>query len=615
MLVRFANILFSLALAIFNLGICIFNLAFGASTWEGQMRRIEKRRLIDDGGLDFDLSSVPAVERTRNVANVFSDSVGAVDDPPTGVTLEDELAAEGGVPAELIVEQTDTAEARPTWTSNAACAACFICQIPEVRLLSFMIMAATACFDAESFIEYQGKVGAECQLRGPWYTALCGDPTNASVYAAEAAMSNFEWALAHPECLKPSSAFLDRVAALFESLAEHLGPTSGDGSEAKDLFNAWMLRDDDPRWRSRLPDEPFDDVYQRRHCVFLREACRLSRDKWPTGDPGPTYSLAEAETLPNAVGRFLFEACRESQHGGCVVALGKTLQVSSDDIATCLQSKPTCYKHRKLCFGQCSGNDAPLLQDFATGLSKRELGALALPTAAAVEAARSDCRMRTNTIAIPWFEGGAAFEMAAAPRARARASAPSTPRSAASSPARAPRCRSRSRRRRRSSTSPAVASCGATTSPRPRRRRRLRRPTAAATATASSRSAAAPTRLAAAVVRRARRRRVPAAAHLRLAAGAVARARRQRGARRLRVGQVGARHAPPRARLLRRHDALAAAAAARPRRREHARPRVRPERRRAGGGLLLHNGGEPVHDEATEAALSRAGALPTSPRS
>ena len=51
---------------------------------------------------------------------------------------------------------------------------------------------------------------------------------------------------------------------------------------------------------------------------------RVLRENWPSTYPGPTFLLAPQDSMARATGQFAFEACREGQRGGCVLALGKS---------------------------------------------------------------------------------------------------------------------------------------------------------------------------------------------------------------------------------------------------------------------------------------------------
>ena len=218
---------------------------------------------------------------------------------------------------------------------------------------------------------------------------------------------------------------LEEWSVQFETLGETLAGTP-EGLDAQNIASAWIDRTDMPSPRpgyTNVAGTTFSEDAvtrnSRKQCAMVRTACRVLREQWVTGDPGPTYILAPSDSIVRMVGHFSFEACREAQHGGCVIGFGKNLQVSSDDIRTCLESKPQCYKNRRLCMGRCGGDNEEVLQDFATSVSKSEMGDFTLKTPTERDAAAADCRVRTGNISIPWFEGGDAFETYAA-RVRSR---------------------------------------------------------------------------------------------------------------------------------------------------------------------------------------------------
>ena len=195
--------------------VCMFNLIYGADTWEEQMRCVEKRCFSEQGGQFLGMpgsfwdmfSSLKGIEQGFQAvgATLVNRNTGYTTVPSGGDTLGD-FADEAGA-------SIDTSEQRATSLALEQCKQCFSCKVPEIRFISFLAMALSSCFDSSSFVEFQGRVGDQCQRDGPGYIEMCGnsstefDLTSDFCLGLDDGQCIYEWSELHPQCMSYSAGF------------------------------------------------------------------------------------------------------------------------------------------------------------------------------------------------------------------------------------------------------------------------------------------------------------------------------------------------------------------------------------------------------------------------
>lgn len=156
--------------------------------------------------------------------------------------------------------------------SAQTCADCFVCRVPELRLVWLGASLVLGC--VIDGVRYEGEVSNHCLTNGAYYTeTLCGPRT-----LAVAALNDEQWAERYTGHLDFDAKKLQQLASDFESLGEDMGGKAGSdiGNAAAVAAEMWFKRD-------------IEDSNQA--APFVRRVCNIMREMNPQQDEGPYFAF------------------------------------------------------------------------------------------------------------------------------------------------------------------------------------------------------------------------------------------------------------------------------------------------------------------------------------
>lgn len=272
------------------------------------------------------------------------------------------------------------------------CEACFVCKVPEFRMLWLAIGYLGGCIiDATRF---EGAVSDHCLVNGSYYSdTLCG-PIGLP-------LTDFDvwYSRGYTGYRTFDNPHLQSLAVQFKQLSEDRAGSIV-GLDAGRVATAWFNRFElaEPE-AFALPD---DDVA----APFVFEVCRTLRSA-NDEDPGDEFAyIHNYGSLGYWSSRTAYEMCKRTEAlPTCKVDGLASLTDTIYEVANCAKNQPECLRDRSVCLGTCSGNEdeSLLRQDVATHLSKQEFGSSDLTRA------RINATLLNIEIPVPLFDTGAAM--------------------------------------------------------------------------------------------------------------------------------------------------------------------------------------------------------------
>jgi hypothetical protein len=281
--------------------------------------------------------------------------------------------------------------ARPS-TSASACPADLRArgrQIPELRLVAFLIMSIVGCTNPSYANQYFGTVERDCAVNGSFYTALCGPRGDARFISDE------EWRSTYTAHREYDAEHVQNFASFAAQRAIELGGAAGsqDGFALDQIAQAWFQRDE------TLPE-------QDQAADFYRRVCEAMRDRRPQ-DGGPDHQIFQDGSVLRMTSEHLYSVCKNEASYMCHSPIGKGVQNFVYEFSLCYRDLPDCLKARETCLGTCGGDGEEMRQDFATTMSKNELSVDFLQEDFA--RVQANCTMKSVNLFVPLFGGGENF--------------------------------------------------------------------------------------------------------------------------------------------------------------------------------------------------------------
>ena len=380
--------------AVLDMMMCIFDL-FAPSGWPEQLKCINKRCFGSSTDTTNDMiifTSAPILY------GMLHDVVSTTLNSKTGRTFlgnEFDLGSSYWGPSTIPALQTD------------GCASCFVCKVPELRLLSLLVMSIVGCVSPANYWAYRGSVTDQCVMNGGWYIEACG-PRSADALPLGA------WQGIYTKHREMEPVVAQRWATLFLQKSKQWG---GSGDESGQGFQSGLVAG---AWFGRPVTDPENEG-----AGFMRQICRAMRSE-NVYDVGTDYTQLPAESMAYESSRFLYEECRAQQNEMCYSPFGRWLITEASEWQNCVEPKPACYRRRQSCLGTCGGGTGTKVrQDFCTTVSKTELSERAIGIQR-ISRGVADCNVRNVTLEIAWFDGGLSHrfrEFAADARVRSGMSA------------------------------------------------------------------------------------------------------------------------------------------------------------------------------------------------
>jgi hypothetical protein len=260
-MILFLDVMLPGLFAVLDSFLCLFDL-FQPDGWEPQLDCIAATCWQEGSDVAADtfhlFSSLPIVaERVETVfgklANVFTGQrYGSK--PSSAVSAPDEGDSGKGTP------------------SAQTCADCFVCRVPELRLVWLGASLVLGC--VIDGVRYEGQVSNHCLTNGAYYAeTLCGPRT-----LAVAALNDDQWAERYTGHLDFDAKKLQQLASDFENLGEDMGGKAGSdiGNAAAVAAEMWFRRDiQDPNQAA----------------PFVRRVCSIMRETNPENDEGPYFAF------------------------------------------------------------------------------------------------------------------------------------------------------------------------------------------------------------------------------------------------------------------------------------------------------------------------------------
>lgn len=212
-------------LATIDLLMCAIDLFF-PNGWDTQLQCIDEHCFETDSDAVADLivfTSVPIVwQRFKAVLSA---------------TINSNTGKQYGLSNLPNMDWVDT----PSPTLPAAvCAECFVCKVPEVRLVSLLIMTIVGCVKPANVRRFTGGSEDVCRTGGAWYTDHACGPADGSMEF----LTDAQWAAEFTAHRRYDETLVQAFAGTFAKRARELGGAgSVDGQTAENIANAWFLRE------------------------------------------------------------------------------------------------------------------------------------------------------------------------------------------------------------------------------------------------------------------------------------------------------------------------------------------------------------------------------------
>ena len=271
---------------------CAIDLMFPEG-WDAQLQCIDEHCFESESDAVADLivfTSVPVVwERFRSVL---------------AATINSNTGRKYGLSNLPGLDWVDTPAAT---LPGVACAECFVCKVPELRLVSLLIMTIVGCTKPTNLQRFTGGAEDQCRTGGAWYAEQACGPADGSMEF----LSDEQWADAFPAHRRHDETVVEYFAGVFAKRSRQLGGAgSVDGQAAGAIADAWFLR------------EPSGDGRDEA-AKFYRLACNEARAQRkaagvPLVDPqdglsrfwtGPAFVEHSSGSMAHETTRFLYDAC------------------------------------------------------------------------------------------------------------------------------------------------------------------------------------------------------------------------------------------------------------------------------------------------------------------
>jgi hypothetical protein len=327
-------------------------------------------------------------------------SKGRTRDPISGrpVDINEPESATMGNPA----YEFDFAGQWDDLTSTTAadeCAACFVCKVPEMRILWWFVASITSLVSPSNFAQYAGNVTDNCQTNGSWYLDACGPYGTERLPYSAWKRGGYTAGVAQID-----TNIFDAYAASVIDLNERLGA-------GRDPFFAQYVQAAH-QWQSVDPEN-----MEERALAFIYHSCRNMRheaeESGLTYDQPEKYQDLDASSVARTSTQFMYDTCRRFKYE-IFTPGGRFLHNTAYQFKACGEDKVWCKKDKIKCLNRCGGSDgAEYKHDFATIVSSTELSRFVLGDGFDAQAA-ADCTVRSYTFKVPVFRGGDSFATFAA---------------------------------------------------------------------------------------------------------------------------------------------------------------------------------------------------------
>jgi len=364
-------------LATLDVILCLINM-IQPGTWPEQVACVERTCFKADGDIGAEIfttfSSIPII------SHVMNEAIQALLNPTTGRKFGESA---GG--------STDIPEIDPGASATGAattCAACFVCRVPEIRVIWLLVAMTYGCVKDET--RYAGRVEEACLDGGQFYLDACG-PRSAFAHA----MDQSEWELTYTSHRQFDIGRVNHYAGLFHQLAEDSGGATSNGYYAQIIADLWKKRNVADELNMAAP--------------FFRGVCTQMRLNFDI-DTGPSHVNVSKGSMGYLSAAFLYESCKGERFELCTNDFAQSAVDTWYELSNCMFDMPSCRRDREVCLGRCGGNSTEVQQDFMTDAAKVELSERVLGTDV-ISRSRANCTIRNYTIEIPLFPGidGLAF--------------------------------------------------------------------------------------------------------------------------------------------------------------------------------------------------------------
>ena len=279
------------------------------------------------------------------------------------------------------------------------CASCFVCKVPELRILWWFVASIGSLVSPSNFAQYAGNVTDNCQDNGTWYVNACG-PWGAEL------LPYGQWLRGGHTAgvAQIDSNIFDSYAANIIDLNERIGA-------GRDPMFAQFVQAAH-QWQSVDPAN-----MEERALAFVYHTCRNMRHEAQenslTYDQPHKYQDLDANSVARTSAQFMYDTCRRFKYE-IFTPGGRWMHNVGYQFKACGADKVWCKKEKIKCLNTCGGSDgAEYKHDFATIVSSTELSQFVLGDGFDTQAA-ADCTVRQYTFKVPVFRGGDSFATFAA---------------------------------------------------------------------------------------------------------------------------------------------------------------------------------------------------------
>lgn len=284
-------------------------------------------------------------------------------------------------------------------TAADECAKCFVCRVPEMRILWWFVASITSLVSPSNFAQYAGNVTDNCQTNGSWYLDACGPWGAERLPYAQWKRGGHTAGVAQID-----TNIFDAYAASVVDLNERIGA-------GRDPFFAQYVQAAH-QWQSVDPEN-----MEERALAFVYHSCRNMRheaeENGLTYDEPEKYQDLDANSVARTSAQFMYDTCRRFKYE-IFTPGGRWLHNVGYQFKACGEDKVRCKKDKIKCLNRCGGSDgAEYKHDFATIVSSTELSQFVLGDGFDTQAA-ADCTVRSYTFKVPVFRGGDSFATFAA---------------------------------------------------------------------------------------------------------------------------------------------------------------------------------------------------------
>jgi hypothetical protein len=179
--------------------------------------------------------------------------------------------------------------------------------VPELRLVTFVVMTLMSCLEPSHIKEFAYNVQHHCGPNGSFYREVCNSDLAATI------TNPYSDGAYDPE-------FLTDRANRFAHLAKQWGGVSTDaGQRARELADSWLKRG--ARAAAESPKEAAEEFFKRAclyasfgvrrtvddHNLDVKYAWYIGSDYWKYGHDPLTYETAA----------FLYDSCKDASFDAC----------------------------------------------------------------------------------------------------------------------------------------------------------------------------------------------------------------------------------------------------------------------------------------------------------